>query len=85
MCPTPRRARPRRRRNKNLGDGIDYGQQHYECLGELISETLQLLEQRGGEDAFINIKARGPAGRGVQGCAGRGAWARRPACSRLGC
>ena len=43
-------------RNKNLGDGIDYGQQHHECLGELISETLQLLEQRGGEDAFINIK-----------------------------
>jgi hypothetical protein len=43
-------------RNKNLGDGIDYGQQHYECLGELIRDTLQLLEQRGGEDAFINIK-----------------------------
>lgn len=45
-----------RRRNKNLGDGIDYGQQHYECLGELISDTLQLLEQRGGPDAYINIK-----------------------------
>ncbi|KIZ07519.1 putative Parkin coregulated like protein [Monoraphidium neglectum] len=43
-------------RNKNMGDSIDYGQQHYECLGELISDTLQLLEQRGGEDAFINIK-----------------------------
>lgn len=39
-----------------MGDAIDYGQQHYECLGELISDTLQLLEQRGGEDAFINIK-----------------------------
>lgn len=24
--------------------------------GELILETLQLLEMRGGEDAFINIK-----------------------------
>lgn len=24
--------------------------------GELISETLALFEQRGGEDAFINIK-----------------------------
>jgi hypothetical protein len=45
-----------RRRNKNLGDGIDYGQQHYECLGELISDTLQLLERSGGEDATINIK-----------------------------
>lgn len=43
-------------RNKNLGDGIDYGQQQYDCLGELISDTLALLEQRGGEDAFINIK-----------------------------
>lgn len=44
------------RSNKNLGDSIDYGQQHYECLGELISDTLQLLEQRGGPDAYINIK-----------------------------
>ncbi|KAF8060600.1 Pacrg [Scenedesmus sp. PABB004] len=43
-------------RNKNLGDGIDYGQQQYDCLGELIADTLALLEQRGGEDAFINIK-----------------------------
>uniref|UniRef100_A0A383V6I9 Uncharacterized protein n=1 Tax=Tetradesmus obliquus TaxID=3088 RepID=A0A383V6I9_TETOB len=43
-------------RNKNLGDGIDYAQQQYDCLGELISDTLALLEQRGGEDAFINIK-----------------------------
>lgn len=44
------------RRNKNIGDGIDYGQQQYDCLGELISDTLSLFEQRGGEDAFINIK-----------------------------
>jgi hypothetical protein len=43
-------------RNKNLGDGIDYGQQQYDCLGELVSGTLALFEQRGGEDAFINIK-----------------------------
>jgi hypothetical protein len=43
-------------RNKNLGDGIDYGQQQYDCLSELISDTLSLFEQRGGEDAFINIK-----------------------------
>ena len=42
--------------NKNLGDGTDYGQRHHECLGELISDTLQLLEQRGGPDAYINIK-----------------------------
>ncbi len=43
-------------RNKNLGDNIDYAQQQYDCLGELISDTLALFEQRGGEDAFINIK-----------------------------
>eukprot|EP00878_Enallax_costatus_P041884 GHUV01048801.1.p1 GENE.GHUV01048801.1~~GHUV01048801.1.p1 ORF type:complete len:121 (+),score=13.48 GHUV01048801.1:66-428(+) len=43
-------------RNKNLGDAIDYGQQQYDCLGELCSDTLALFEQRGGEDAFINIK-----------------------------
>ncbi|KAK9813168.1 hypothetical protein WJX72_010058 [[Myrmecia] bisecta] len=43
-------------RNKNLGDGIDYGQREAMCLGELISETLALFEQKGGEDAFINIK-----------------------------
>jgi hypothetical protein len=42
--------------NKNIGDGIDYGQQQYDCLGELISDTLALFEQRGGDDAFINIK-----------------------------
>ncbi len=39
-----------------MGDRIDYGQQHHDCLGDLITETLVLLEQRGGADAFINIK-----------------------------
>lgn len=43
-------------KNKNLGDGIDYGQRNYDCLGELIADTLALFEQRGGDDAFINIK-----------------------------
>eukprot|EP01023_Acetabularia_acetabulum_P040845 TRINITY_DN39664_c0_g1_i1.p2 TRINITY_DN39664_c0_g1~~TRINITY_DN39664_c0_g1_i1.p2 ORF type:complete len:242 (+),score=28.09 TRINITY_DN39664_c0_g1_i1:899-1624(+) len=43
-------------KNKNLGSEIDYGQQNFDCLGELISDTLALFEQRGGEDAFINIK-----------------------------
>jgi hypothetical protein len=42
--------------NKNLGDNIDYSQKEYDCLGELIADTLALFEQRGGEDAFINIK-----------------------------
>jgi len=42
--------------NKNLGDNIDYAQRNNDCLGELISDTLNLFEMRGGEDAFINIK-----------------------------
>lgn len=44
------------RQNDNLGDGIDYGQQRRENLGELIMETLEAFEVNGGEDAFINIK-----------------------------
>jgi len=44
------------RKNDNLGDGIDYGQQRRENLGELIMETLEYFEIHGGEDAFINIK-----------------------------
>ena len=43
-------------RNVNIGDGIDYGQRKKTCAGELILETLQLMETYGGEDAFINIK-----------------------------
>jgi len=44
------------RQSDNLGDGIDYGQQRRENLGELIIETLEHFEVHGGEDAFINIK-----------------------------
>uniref|UniRef100_A0A7S2UTZ0 Uncharacterized protein n=1 Tax=Fibrocapsa japonica TaxID=94617 RepID=A0A7S2UTZ0_9STRA len=44
------------RQNDNLGDGIDYGQQRRETLGELIMETLEQFEVHGGDDAFINIK-----------------------------
>ncbi|CAE8585583.1 unnamed protein product [Polarella glacialis] len=48
-------------KNKNIpvtemGDFIDYSQRKGLNLGDLISETLQLLEEHGGEDAFINIK-----------------------------
>jgi len=43
-------------KNSNLGDKIDYGQRKKSNLGELIQETLELFEQTGGEDAFINIK-----------------------------
>lgn len=43
-------------KNKNLWDGIDYAQQRRENVGDLIQETLEVLERYGGEDAFINIK-----------------------------
>jgi len=42
--------------NLNIGDGIDYGQQKRENIGDLIQETLEGFERHGGEDAFINIK-----------------------------
>lgn len=43
-------------KNTNLGDKMDYGQRKRQNLGDLIHETLQILEIHGGEDAFINIK-----------------------------
>jgi len=42
--------------NSNLGDGIEYSQRNRKNVGDLIQETLELLERNGGEDAFINIK-----------------------------
>jgi hypothetical protein len=43
-------------KNMNMGDGIEYSQRSRNNMGDLIDETLQLLEMHGGEDAFINIK-----------------------------
>mmetsp|Transcript_2906 Transcript_2906/g.9789 ORF Transcript_2906/g.9789 Transcript_2906/m.9789 type:complete len:125 (+) Transcript_2906:703-1077(+) len=43
-------------RNVNVGDCIVYNQRKRMILGDLIQETLELLETHGGEDAFINIK-----------------------------
>lgn len=40
----------------NCGDNIDYGQKNNLNLGDLIDETLQILERHGGSDSFINIK-----------------------------
>jgi hypothetical protein len=42
--------------NCNLLDRFDYSQRKRRCLGDLIEETLQLLERYGGPDAFVNIK-----------------------------
>jgi len=43
-------------KNENMGDLMDYGQRKKNNIGDLIAETLELLETHGGEDAFINIK-----------------------------
>jgi hypothetical protein len=42
--------------NVNIGDSIEYSQRKRLVLGDLILETLELLEQTGGEDSYINIK-----------------------------
>merc|ERR1712228_626271 len=43
-------------KNNNLGDHMEYSQRKRMCIGDLISETLEIFEVHGGEDAFINIK-----------------------------
>eukprot|EP00294_Goniomonas_avonlea_P016457 CAMPEP_0114556670 /NCGR_PEP_ID=MMETSP0114-20121206/9413_1 /TAXON_ID=31324 /ORGANISM="Goniomonas sp, Strain m" /LENGTH=322 /DNA_ID=CAMNT_0001741891 /DNA_START=116 /DNA_END=1084 /DNA_ORIENTATION=- len=43
-------------KNVNVGDSIVYNQRKRMNIGDLIQETLELLELHGGEDAFINIK-----------------------------
>ena len=40
----------------NTGDAIVYGQQKKQSLGDLVNNTLEILEKHGGPDAFINIK-----------------------------
>lgn len=47
--------------NKNLGDVMEYGQRKDLNVGDLITETLQVLEKTGGPDAFINIKYMVPS------------------------
>merc|ERR1712228_594893 len=39
--------------NQNIGDSMEYAQRKRTNLGDLISETLELFEVHGGEDAFI--------------------------------
>lgn len=45
-----------RSKEKNLGDKFDFNQRRRLDLGELIRETLELMEMSGGPDAFVNIK-----------------------------
>lgn len=42
--------------NKNIGDAIEYDQRKGLNIGDLITETLELMESTGGDDAFVNIK-----------------------------
>jgi hypothetical protein len=44
------------RKNKNMGDRINYGRKKNEDLGKMIMDTLEQFEINGGDDAFINIK-----------------------------
>lgn len=43
-------------KNVNIGDKIEYGQRKRTNIGDLIQETLELLELHGGPDAFVNIR-----------------------------
>jgi len=45
-----------KRKTLNIGDKTDYGQRYNTRIGELIQDTLEILEKHGGEDAYINIK-----------------------------
>jgi len=39
--------------NKNIGDEFDYGQRKKKNLGDLIQETLEEMEKKGG-DVILN-------------------------------
>mmetsp|Transcript_71874 Transcript_71874/g.150161 ORF Transcript_71874/g.150161 Transcript_71874/m.150161 type:complete len:219 (-) Transcript_71874:242-898(-) len=43
-------------KSKKTFDQMDYAQRKRLDVGDLVNETLQLLEEHGGEHAFINIK-----------------------------
>jgi hypothetical protein len=35
--------------NTNLGDQIDYGQRKKKTIGDLVQETLEIMEMNGGD------------------------------------
>ncbi|CAL6004335.1 Parkin_co-regulated protein [Hexamita inflata] len=43
-------------KNVNIGDKIYYGQRKNQNIGDLIAQTLELMEIKGGPDALINIR-----------------------------
>lgn len=54
--------------NLNLSDRFDYAQRKKLCLGDLIEETLAILEQHGGPDSFVNIKYMVPTYESIGAC-----------------
>ncbi|GAB9469171.1 hypothetical protein Gpo141_00006459 [Globisporangium polare] len=53
-------------KRRNLGDDMDFQQHKAKDVGEMILETLELLERTGGSDAFVNIKYMVPTYEGVR-------------------
>jgi len=41
--------------NNNLGDQIDYGQRKKKTIGDLIQETLEIMEMNGGDVVLLFI------------------------------
>ena len=48
-------------KNANMGDKIDFAQRRKVNLGDLIQETLETLEQQGGEVRFLPLTPRTPS------------------------
>lgn len=55
----------------SLGDQMDYAQTKHKHLGDLIQDVLERFEERGGPDAFINIKYHIPTYQSIKGPKGR--------------
>lgn len=53
-------------KRRNLGDDIDFQQHRAKDVGEMILETLEILERTGGPDAYVNIKYMVPTYEGVR-------------------
>ena len=50
--------------NRNIGDQMDFDQKT--CIGDIIRDSLEILETKGGQDAFINIKYIIPTYQSIQ-------------------
>lgn len=52
-------------KRRNMGDSMDFKQKTRRDVSEMILDTLELLEQTGGPDAFVNIKYMVPTYEGI--------------------